>query len=170
MAFCTNCGQELSPGVNFCSHCGAKAGNKEERIEESSAPRYASGQAPVVDEETVLWEGKPADFEDRLKTMAHLNTTVYTVTTQRIIRKSGLIGKKVEEIELLRVKDLSIQQSVRERLFGVGNILVLSEDPRTPELTLEDVKDVHEVKDIIRKAVREEKARHRVVYRDDVNF
>ncbi|WP_058303574.1 PH domain-containing protein [Gorillibacterium timonense] len=170
MAFCSNCGQELLPEVKFCSSCGTQVGGKEAQSDERDTPSYSSAPAPGSDEEAVLWEGKPADFEDRLKNMAHLNTTDYTITNQRVIRKSGLIGKKVEEIELLRVKDLSIQQSVRERLFGVGNITILSEDPRTPELILEDVKDVHEVKDIIRKAVREEKARHRIVYRDDVNF
>ncbi|WP_040949165.1 PH domain-containing protein [Gorillibacterium massiliense] len=169
MAFCYQCGKELLEGDKFCSGCGTQVDSAQRTASPpSQAVPVAAQQKP--DEEIVLWEGKPADIEDRLKDIAHLNTTSYTVTNQRVIRKSGLIGKKVEEIELVRVKDLSIQQSIKERVFGVGNISILSDDPRTPELILEDVKDVQTVKDIIRKAVREEKAMHKIVYRDDINL
>ncbi|MEK5239034.1 PH domain-containing protein [Paenibacillus sp. FSL L8-0470] len=67
-----------------------------------------SGSGPKVK----LWEGKPAGISDRFKGLIRLNTTTYTITSQRIMVKTGLIGKDLEEVELLRVNDFSVAQSI----------------------------------------------------------
>jgi uncharacterized membrane protein YdbT with pleckstrin-like domain len=90
------------------------------------------------------------------------------LTSQRVIVKSGLIGKKVEEIELINVKDISVEQSITDRMLGVGSITVITLDVTSPEIVLDDVKDPNVVKDIIRNAVREEKAAHNISYRDNL--
>lgn len=77
---------------------------------------------------------KPASISDRLKGIIRLNTTTYTITSQRIMRKTGLIGKNVEEIELLRVRDLSVAQSIMDRMLGIGSLTVFSDDASSPQL------------------------------------
>lgn len=122
-------------------------------------------------EELVLWEGKPAGISDRLKEKAKLsvlNNTTYKITTQRLIIESGLIGKNVEEVELLRVKDLSVKQSIADKLLKIGTITVFSDDISNSKVLLEDIHEVQKVKDIIRKAVREEKAAHNISYRENL--
>ena len=71
---------------------------------------------------------------------------------------SGRIGKKEEEIELIRVKDLSVKQGLKDRAVGVGDIEVISADETKSKLTLKDIKDPASVKEIIRNLVRKEKA------------
>ncbi|MNI15725.1 Bacterial membrane flanked domain protein [compost metagenome] len=122
----------------------------------------------AASEEVVLWEGKPSGLTDRIKNVAFLNNTHYTITSQRVIVKSGLLTKKTEEVEMYMVKDISIEQSVSDRLLGVGSINIVSSDENTPKLILDDVQDVEVVKDLIRNAVREEKALHNISYRDHV--
>lgn len=161
MPFCMNCGSSSPDEANFCGNCGTKLDGSTARKADAAAAAPGTSQ-----EEITLWEGKPAGISDRVKDAAHVNSTSYTVTTQRIIIKSGLIGKKVEEIELLKVKDLSVKQSIPDRVIGIGSITVFSDDKSTSELILDDIKDVHTVKDLIRKAVRDEKNNHNITYRE----
>lgn len=167
MAFCTNCGVAHQEGMNFCGNCGLKIDATKSGHESAPVPA-SSPVANSTHEEVVLWEGKPSGISDRIKEAAHVNSTTYKVTNQRIIVRSGLIGKKVEEIELLGVKDISVEQSLGDRLLGVGSITILSLDKTNPVLVLDDVKDVQEVKDIIRHAVREEKAAQNTTYRENI--
>lgn len=167
MPFCVNCGTNNSEGNKFCGNCGTKMTmNQEESLTAESAPKPAPTPAAGQNSEVTLWEGKPSGVTDRLKEVAHVNSTNYKVTNQRIIVRTGLIGKKTEEIELILVKDISVQQSLSDRVLGVGSITILSNDKSTPVLVLDDVKDVQNVKDIIRNAVREEKATHNLSYRE----
>lgn len=169
MAFCVNCGAKNQEGSNFCANCGTRTNPIQDELPKSdsaSEPAASSKPNPGYLSEITLWEGKPQGVSDRLKDVAHVNSTHYKVTNQRIIVRTGLIGKKIEEIELIGVKDISVTQSMADRILGVGSITILSTDKTTPELILDDVKDVQSVKDIIRNAVREEKAAHNVNYRE----
>ncbi|MBT2293440.1 PH domain-containing protein [Paenibacillus albidus] len=122
----------------------------------------------ISKQEIVLWEGKPAGLSDRFKGIFRLNTTTYTLTTQRIIIKTGLFGKNVEEIELLRVRDLSVVQSIPDRMLGIGSLIVFSDDASAPQLLIRKIRDAQTIKDVLRKAVRDEKAAHNISYRDHI--
>jgi hypothetical protein len=160
MPFCISCGSSYQEGVKFCGNCGAKNGAAQGQVA-ATVPVSSSAR-----NEEVLWEGKPSGVSDKLKEKAKLNSTSYTITNQRIIVKTGLIGKKIEEIELMSVKDVNVKQSITNRLLGVGSITILSTDKTTPSITLDDIKDPNTVKDVIRNAVREEKAAHNISYRE----
>lgn len=79
-----------------------------------------------------------------------IKSTRYKLTTQRLFVRKGLIGKKVEELELFRVKDVSMSQGVFQRALGVGDITVLSTDDSTPRLTMAGVADPEAIKEAIR--------------------
>jgi uncharacterized membrane protein YdbT with pleckstrin-like domain len=119
-------------------------------------------------QEVVLWKGKPASISDRLKGIVRLNTTTYTITNQRIMVKTGLIGKNVEEIELLRVRDLSVAQSIMDRMLGIGTLTVFSDDASAPQLLFRKIHDAQTVKDVLRKAVRDEKIANNISYREQI--
>jgi uncharacterized membrane protein YdbT with pleckstrin-like domain len=53
-------------------------------------------------------------------------TTNFVVTTDRLIFRSGVIGKKGKEIPLERINDLSFNQSIPERLMGAGDLIIES--------------------------------------------
>jgi uncharacterized membrane protein YdbT with pleckstrin-like domain len=86
----------------------------------------------------------------------------YEVSNQRLIVEYGILNKRTEEIELYRVQDLSVERSLFDRMFGVGNIVIHSGDATGGALVLFDIADVENVKDQIRAASRVERQRHRV--------
>ncbi len=59
--------------------------------------------------------------------LSRLNTR-YTLTDERLKITSGLLTKKVDEIELFRIKDTKVTQTFLERLVGIGTISVISSD------------------------------------------
>ena len=110
------------------------------------------------DDERVLWKGRP--FLSAV--------TYYTITTERIKMRSGLMGKAYEYIELIRIQDLDHSQSFGERLFKVGDITIRSHDPSHPEFTLENVKDPTGVYEILRKAIKAARKEHNFSYREEM--
>jgi membrane protein YdbS with pleckstrin-like domain len=60
----------------------------------------------------------------------------YRISNYRIDFERGLLGKKIETMELWHVDDIEFQQSFFDRLMGVGNITVFSDDQTTPKLEL----------------------------------
>jgi hypothetical protein len=108
--------------------------------------------------ETLLWRGRP-----------YLTIgTRYELTTQRIRILRGILGNTVEEIELVRVKDTNVKQHVGERILDVGDITIHSTDATSPQWVLHNVRDPIEVREMIRKAVMEEKQRRGLRYREDL--
>ncbi len=65
-----------------------------------------------------------------------IRSTRYVVTTQRVRVVRGIFSKDIQEIELFRVKDTSAHQTFFLRLFGLGNVRILSGDSSNPSMFL----------------------------------
>jgi uncharacterized membrane protein YdbT with pleckstrin-like domain len=121
-----------------------------------------------MQEERVLWEGKPSGIADSIKEKGGLNATTYKLTNERVIIQSGLLSKKQEEIELYKVKDIKVSQSMKERVMKIGQIELVSVDPTTPVYILKDVKNPNELKETIRLSVKEAKRESGVSFREQI--
>jgi uncharacterized membrane protein YdbT with pleckstrin-like domain len=109
-------------------------------------------------EEVTLWTGRP-----------YLTIgTRYQLTSQRLRIFRGVLGQQIEEIELIRVRDTKVKQHAGERMLNVGDITIYSADPSTPEVVLHNVRHPVEVRELIRRAVMDEKARRGMYYREDI--
>jgi hypothetical protein len=109
-------------------------------------------------EEVHLWHGRP-----------YLSIGVrYELTTQRIRVYRGIFSNRLEEIELIRVKDSKVKQHMGERMLNIGDVTIISADSSTPEIMLHNVHDPIEVRELLRKAVMNEKARRGLYYREDI--
>ena len=109
-------------------------------------------------EERRIWHGRP-----------YLTIgTRYELTTQRLRIYRGILGNQIEEIELIRVKDSRVKQHMGERMLNIGDVSIFSADPSTPEIVLENVHDPIQVRELLRKAVMDEKARRGLYYREDI--
>ena len=60
-------------------------------------------------------------------------TTNFTVTTDRIVHRTGVIAKHGREIPLDHLNDISYHQSILERMIGIGDLLVESAGRRGQE-------------------------------------
>ncbi len=88
-------------------------------------------------------------FYTMLKVRSHL----YTVTTRLIERETGILVKKVDALDLGRVKHVDMKQSFVERVVNVGTIEVYSGDANEPELLIEDIPNARPVYEKLRDAV-----------------
>ncbi len=87
----------------------------------------------------------------------------YKVTTQRLLVDRGLLGKKMEQIDLYRVLDYAVERPLGQRLMGTGNLVLVSQDKTLPEIRLDGLKtDVMALYETIRKATETEKRRRGV--------
>lgn len=111
-----------------------------------------------TDAETIIWRGRP-----------YLTIgTRYELSTQRLRVYRGILSNRIEEIELIRVKDSRVKQHAGERMLNVGDISIFSADPTTPLLVLQNVSRPIEVRELLRKAVMDEKSRRGLYYREDI--
>ncbi len=114
--------------------------------------------AEVSGEERVLWEGRPfLSITER-----------YVVTTERVRIYRGLIGRTVDDIELVRLQDIDFTQNAGERIFGIGDIHLRGADPSTPEVTLRNVHQPEEVRELIRRAWLDARKRYGVSFREQM--
>ena len=75
----------------------------------------------------------------------------YTLTSTRLIIISGILGRKVDEIELFRIVNSVSTQGPIERVANIGSIQVDSTD-KTGIITMRKIPCPHEVRDTIRAA------------------
>jgi len=89
-------------------------------------------------------------------------TTVYELTTQRLKIHRGILTRRLEEVELYRVKDYVLEQPLFLRLLGLGNLTLVSSDATTPSIVLRAIAGVAAVREQLRTAVQAERDRKRV--------
>ncbi len=70
-------------------------------------------------------------------------THTYTVTTKRIITRSGIFNRSGHDLPLTRISDIQLDKDVTDRFFGCGTLALQtsSDDP----LLLHDVPQVEKV-------------------------
>jgi uncharacterized membrane protein YdbT with pleckstrin-like domain len=77
----------------------------------------------------------------------------YELTLERLQERRGVISRRTDELELYRVKDLSITEPFLQRLFGRGRVVLQTSDRSTPIVVLNCIPDPHYVAFIIREHV-----------------
>nr|MBA3654594.1 PH domain-containing protein [Actinomycetota bacterium] len=60
-------------------------------------------------------------------------TTNFVVTTDRLVLRAGVLGKRGREIPLDRINDIAFNQSLFERLIGAGDLTIESAGERGQE-------------------------------------
>ena len=88
--------------------------------------------------------------------------TRYRLSEDRLFCEKGFLNIRQDEVLLYRVRDLQLNMSLGQRIFGVGTICVVSSDKSVPQLDLVNVKHPREVKELIHKNVEEAKDKRRM--------
>lgn len=91
-----------------------------------------------------------------------ISFTKYSLSDDRLFIDKGFLNLKSEEILLYRIRDLSVTQTLIQRLFGVGTITLHSSDKTSPTLEILDVAKPTHVKELIHKNVEEMKIQRRM--------
>lgn len=118
----------------------------------------AKGELKTESEEQILWQGRP---------FLSLNEA-YVLTNERIKLVKGLIGRDIENFELIRVQDIDVSQSPGERMFNLGDIRVMGADRSNPTLVLRNINDPQEVYELLRKAWLTARRKYGLMFREEM--
>ncbi len=138
-------------------------------------------KARSVPPEEIIWSGTPSHWNNFGKYVVcglffwlllpifvaaylflTIETTKYTLTNQRLRHRRGILTKKIDEIELYRVKDTQLVQPLLGRIVHIGNVKLLTSDKSQPDEVLEGVRDPVEVREILRDLTEAARRRYRV--------
>jgi len=81
----------------------------------------------------------------------------YTLTTEQLIHKVGLLRRVTNRIETIDIDDVTFEQTLLERFLGIGSILIISSDQTHPRLMLRGIDEVQRVADLIDNTSREQR-------------
>ncbi len=118
--------------------------------------------------EETIWKGTPSAAQDFWLNLSCLfvlpipwaigrwvqrRNNLMEITTERLRITSGVLSKKVEELELYRVRDTTFLQPFILRLFRVGNLKLNTDDATTPTILLGGIPADQSLRDRLRHAV-----------------
>ena len=134
-------------------------------------------------EEEVLWEGRPSHISNlhnyiiyilisvgtfgfglifagpmMLWTYLVVRSMKYKLTTERLITSTGVLNVTEDELELYRVHDARVSYPLFLRLFGLGNIEIVTTDHTTSWIQIRAIPDAKEVREAVRTHVEKRRA------------
>jgi membrane protein YdbS with pleckstrin-like domain len=98
-----------------------------------------------------------------IATIVKIKSRRYKITEERVSVEHGWLAKEIDNIDMFRVKDLHFDQSVLQRVLGIGTIVVYSSDPSHPEFPIEGIRNPREVHEKMDRAHRREAKKHGVM-------
>jgi uncharacterized membrane protein YdbT with pleckstrin-like domain len=114
----------------------------------------------------LVWKGRPSQLTNILVylflfwTIAiplyrYLKTrfTIFELTSDRFRSKIGILSQKVDELELYRVRDYEVFKPFLLRLFGLGNLTLITSDKTHPKIEMKAIKNPEMVLELFRKNV-----------------
>ena len=82
--------------------------------------------------------------------MMRLQSTLYTVTSQRVMTEQGILSKSLSEIDLRYIDDTQFFQNLTGRILGIGNVTLVSSDKAFPTTVLHGIADPRGIREMIR--------------------
>jgi len=103
-----------------------------------------------------------------LKAYLRIISTRYNITTERIEIERGLISRRVDHIDMFRLKDVEYRQSIINRLMGIGTVTILSMDSSTPFLEIHGIRSPRAIYDRLKiESIRADRSK-RVLYTESM--
>jgi membrane protein YdbS with pleckstrin-like domain len=76
----------------------------------------------------------------------------YRLTSERFFVRRGILVRHNDEMEIIRINDVTLRQSLLERLLGIGTVTVISNDDTTPLVAMAALPEPEAVKEHVRTA------------------
>ena len=87
---------------------------------------------------------------------------VYELTNERLRLYEGVLNQKIDELELYRVKDTTMDRPFLLRIFGLCTLHLDTSDRSHPKIDLEAIRDGQNLRETLRKQVELWRDRKRV--------
>lgn len=116
-----------------------------------------------IDRLTNLTENEELLWQDRKRYLGlPLSFTVYSFSKNKFYMKTGVFNVKSEEILLYRILDLTFKQTLGQKIFGVGSVILNTADKTTPVLEIKNIKTPDRVRKALSNLVEQRRDEKRV--------
>lgn len=88
--------------------------------------------------------------------------TKYKLSVDRLFFETGALNTEEEEVQLYRVRDISVRRTLWQKICGVGTVTVNSSDKSAPTIELKNVKRAKDVKELLNEQVEKVKVARNV--------
>lgn len=119
----------------------------------------------------IIWQARPSQLANFwifllffwtiiLPLIVFLKTrfTVYEITQDRFFNRYGVLFQRTSQMELIRIRDYEVTRSLIQRIFGKGNLMLVTRDETTPVVILKWINDPEGAAEIIRDASEKSKS------------
>jgi len=89
--------------------------------------------------------------------------TKYRLTSRTIDVEEGVLSRRIETLQLWRVRDVTFEQSLTQRMLGVATVRVVAHDDTSPQLLLGGLQDGRRVFEELKVAVDQARQTRNVV-------
>lgn len=86
----------------------------------------------------------------------------HELTSERIRLRSGIFNQKMDDVELYRVKDTSMERPFWYRMFGLSTLIIETSDRSQPRIEIKAVHNGDDLRETLRKQVEYWRDRKRV--------
>ena len=143
------------------------AKTREETIKEK---RSTTVEKP---EFNIVWEDQPSGLWGTILSTLHLNFTWYKISKDELMVTKGFLNRHTDTIELYLLKDPDMQESIWQRLFHVGTIIVKVDSRSTSSkagsiIEIKNIKKCSEVRKLLRDYIEADVMERGINYIDRV--
>lgn len=76
----------------------------------------------------------------------------------KFIRDKGFFSRDIEQINLFRIDDISLHESLLQRIFGVGTITIFCKDASCDNLLVKSIARPRKITDLLNNLIEEDRA------------
>ena len=125
----------------------------------------AESKLPQTNQNEILWKARK-----RLTFFGLPWTfTVYRLTKDRLLIKTGFFTTREDEVRLYRILDISLKRTLIQKLFGLGTIQCHSSDKTMGHFDIVNVKNSYDVKNLLSDLIEKERMEKRVSNREFIS-
>ena len=112
-------------------------------------------------------ELKPLLWKDRKRYLGMpISFTRYEFDSDRLVSRIGLLKTTTNEVLLYRILDLKLTQTLWQKLFGVGTIMLYTADQSDNQIPLINIKRPEKVRRALSDLVEKERMEKRLLGRE----
>ncbi len=171
---CPQCGNDTEQGAAFCSRCGTRMfAPKPAAVREYALALFrpslwyyangflVAGVLIALGGRLLYMKQDPPQFGFVLiglgiliiiVTMIRARTVSWSLTSDRLIEKRGLIASRRREMELADIRSVEVTKRVMQRMIGLGDVTIASAASADYAIRLHDIFDPDNAAETIRKA------------------
>lgn len=171
---CPQCGNDNQQGAAFCSRCGTRmfapkpASVREYALAQFRPSLWYFANGFVIGGVLIAVGGRLLYFKVQpiqagfavigigvlfvIVTMIRARTVNWSLTSDRLIEKRGLVASRRREMELADIRSVEVGKRVFQRMFGLGDVTIASAASSDYAIRLNDIYDPDDAAETIRKA------------------